>query len=179
MCSRAATACRFAYLMLPLLSPTLVAVACAPGARTEYSFKREAAKRVLLARSPFFYEGHLNDAGAFVPDPKAAPIEMNVAQEQGFKWLAELEKSKFPIFNLHRGGVRADAVYQYLAGDELIFGELSGDGDFLPIVENKSIKVITIAEYLKSYRGGLQYRIYNLPGRIVDKEGKEPQVRLP
>ena len=138
--------------------------------KTEYVFQPDEKRRVLLARSPFFYEGHLNDLGAFVPDPKAPPIEMKVSQEEGFAWIEALEKRKFPIFNMHRGGLRVDVVYQYLSEDWLVLGSLGGGGeDFLPQIKNNTIELTNMADYLKSYDPDSHFRIYNLPGRIVKK----------
>ena len=124
---------------------------------------------VLLMRFPYFYEGHLDHNGDFVPDPKAPPIECKVEQEQRPEWIAALEKRKAPIFNRHRGGLRADVVYQYVSGDWLIPGELNGEYFMPGIDDDQTIKVFRIEEYLRTYHPERHIRIYNLPGRIVPR----------
>lgn len=134
--------------------------------RTQYLFKPQAKTPVLLARSPYFYEGRLDHNGDFVPDPNAAPIRMPV--DAGPEWIAALEKRKFPIYNLQRATFRADIVYQYVGG-RLILGVIPDEGFAPNIEDDNTIKVITMEEYLKTYDPDRHYRIYNLPGRIMAK----------
>jgi hypothetical protein len=135
------------------------------GSPIEYVFEPEENRRVLLSRYPYFYEGHLNNMGCFVPDPRVAPIKFDLPIEKWNNWADQIERAKFPIFN--RGRLR-DQVYQYIAGDLLIPGQIVGT-DFYPNVEGNTIRVTTMADYLKAYDPKLSYRIYNLPGRIVPK----------
>jgi hypothetical protein len=142
--------------------------------KTEYMFQPQEKKRVLLARSPFFYEGHLDDNGAFVPDPKARPIECKVKQDDALAWIAELEKARAPIYNLNRGGLHVDPVYHYFSGGWLIVGQIAGEDFYPEIRKNNTIKVISLDDYLKKYDPERHARIYNLPGQIVKKgEGKK------
>lgn len=136
-------------------------------AKAEYIFQPEPDKRVVLVRFPFFYEGHLNDSGAFVPDPKAKPVEFKF-DEDVLQWMEALEKKKGPIFNRNRGGLHADAVYHFFGG-WLIGGEIPAEDFFPQIEKNNTIKVISLDDYLRKYDPEQNIRIYNLPGRIVKK----------
>jgi hypothetical protein len=137
--------------------------------KKQYVFRYEEDKRVLLMRFPFFYEGHLEATGTFIPDPKAAPIECKASADEQHDWIEALERKKGPIHNMNRSPGMAVLVYRYYSG-LLMPGSLTGD-DFTPLVDetNNTVKLITLDEYLKTYDPERHVRIYNLPGRIVPK----------
>ena len=90
------------------------------------------------------------------------------------QWMTDLEKTKFPIYNLNRGGLHVDTVYHYLSGGWLIVGEIAGEAFFPGIEKNNTIKVISLDDYLRKYDPEQHIRIYNLPVRIVKKgEGEK------
>lgn len=146
-------------------------------AKTKYLFQYEEKKRVLLAKFPFFYEGHLDANGVFVPDPNARAIECKVSADERHEWIESLEKRKFPIHNLNRGGFMAQLVYQYLGGGLLMPGQIPGE-DFVPLIDDKNtVQLIRFEDYLKTYDPNRHIRIYNLPGRIVAQEKIERQTK--
>lgn len=139
------------------------------GPKVGYVFEPADRTPVVLARFPFFFEGHLDSYGAFVPNPKAPAIECKVAQEHRSEWIAALEKRTAPIYNMVRSWLSGDSVYEYVLGDGLILGQLNGE-HFVPSIEdNLTIKVIRMEEYLRTYHPERHIRIYNLPGRIVPR----------
>ena len=112
----------------------------------DYVFKEDTSRWVLRLQNGTLAVGQLDDAGDFVERVKDPPL---------------------PVYNKPlEGKGREDDVYEYRSG-ALIKGRLLDTGNFQPEADSTIIS-------FKDYRFGKDdRRIYNLPGRFVEKDMKK------
>src|SRR5262245_27601536 len=131
--------------------------ACArpEGEKVQYEYREDLKPVVGLLRQGRVALGHLDPKGNFLPLPKVEPID----PRQPFSGPA------YTIIN--RPTRPNEPVYEFRSG-LLVKGKLTEAGDFVP---DEGGKVIA----LRDYRYGKEApRIYNLPGKFVERKGGAP-----
>jgi hypothetical protein len=118
----------------------------------QYEYQEDLKRYIGNLREGQIILGNLDARGNFVPLPRVKPIEVG----QPFSGPA------YTIIN--RPLKPNEPVYEYRSG-VLIKGTLDTEGNFLPEVGSKVLP-------FKDYRYGKDApRIYNLPGKFVEKAG--------
>jgi hypothetical protein len=119
----------------------------------KYEFQEDLKRYVGLRRQGLVTLGHLDAKGNFIPLPRVEPID---------------PRNPFsgPAYTIINAPGRPDEpVYEFRSG-RLIKGKLTEEGDFVP---DEGSKVISFRDY---QFGKDAPRIYNLPGRFVERKGR-------
>jgi len=126
-----------------------------PAKQTE--FRQDLKRSVAWVHGKQFLLGHLDAKGNFLPDP--IMTRYVVGQPWGgSRW--------FDYLNLSRGP--KETVYEFRSG-LLVKGTLYPDGKFVPETRATIIK-------FSEYRFGPDSpRIFNLPGRFVERDAGKPK----
>jgi hypothetical protein len=131
------------------------ACARAEGEKVPYEYREDLKPYVGLLRQGLVALGHLDAKGNFVPLPKVEPIDPR-------------RPFSGPAYTIINRPTRPnEPVYEFRSG-LLVRGKLTEEGDFVP---DEGGKVIP----LRAYRYGKDApRIYNLPGKFVERKGGAP-----
>jgi hypothetical protein len=127
----------------------------AEGEKVQYEYRQDLKPYVGLLRQGLVALGHLDPKGNFIPLPKVEPID---------------PRNPFsgPTYSIINRPTRSnELVYEFRSG-LLVKGKLTEEGDFVP---DEGGKVIALRDY--NY-GKEAPRIYNLPGKFVERKGGAP-----
>jgi len=125
---------------------------------TQYEYREDLTRVVGLTRGEYLWLGHLDSSGNFLPMPDRKPTKAGLF-------------SGTPIYeplNSLNGKAPPVPVYEFRSG-ALIKGKFDKDRNFVPEVGSK---IISFKDYQYSKDAT---RIYNLPGRFVEKKSAAPQ----
>jgi hypothetical protein len=131
------------------------ACALAEGEKVRYEYREDLKPYVGLLRQGRVALGHLDAKGNFIPLPKVEPID---------------PRNPFsgPAYTVINRPTRPhEPVYEFRSG-LLVKGKLTEEGDFVP---DEGGKVLPLRDY--RYGKGAP-RIYNLPGKFVERKGGAP-----
>jgi hypothetical protein len=131
--------------------------ACAQpeGEKVQYEYREDLKPYVGLLRQGRVALGHLDAKGNFIPLPKVEPIDPR----------NPFSGPHYTIIN--RPSRPNEPVYEFRSG-LLVKGKLTEAGDFVP---DEGGKVIPLRAY---HHGKEAPRIYNLPGKFVERKGDAP-----
>jgi hypothetical protein len=130
----------------------------AEGEKVQYKYHEDLKPYVGLLRQGLVALGHLDSKGNFIPLPKVEPID----PRKPFSGPA------YTIIN--RPSRPNEPVYEFRSA-LLVKGKLTGEGDFVP---DEGGKVIALRDY---HYGKEAPRIYNLPGKFVERKRGAPPKR--
>jgi hypothetical protein len=145
-------------LLVVLASFVCFGVAAAPDTAkplSEHEYQEDLDAKVWHQQRGRRFIGYLDAAGNFYPDPKRIP---NNGYRLEAAWFGESARWTNAPFRDPE-----ETVYEYRSG-RLIKGVMKKNGDFVP---DFGSTVIPFADYKYSKTAS---RIYNLPGRFVEKQ---------
>jgi hypothetical protein len=148
-------ACVLCALVAALALVADQACAQAEGQKVQYEYREDLKPYVGLLRQGLVALGHLDPKGNFIPLPKVEPID---------------PRNPFsgPAYTIINRPIRPnEPVYEFRSG-LLVKGKLTEEGDFVP---DQGGKVIPLRDY---HYGKEAPRIYNFPGKFVERKGGTP-----
>jgi hypothetical protein len=119
----------------------------------EYEYKEDLTRQIEMLRGRMVHVGHLDARGNFVPKPGQVPYDIRNPRSV---------VGPGEIVNIRRSPGNTEPVYEYRSG-LMIKGTLDDEGDFTPEVGSR---ITSFKDY--RYRQDA-LRIYNLPGKFVEK----------